>query len=78
MMSPGEIRSALAAQPFRPFTIRLADQRTFLVPHPEYAYIHPKGRFVIVTHDDGSFDLAEMPLITGIHVTPGQTKAESL
>ncbi len=72
MMSPGEIRSALKASPFRPFTIHLADQRSFLVPHPEYAYVHPKGRFVIVTQDDGSYDLADMLLVTGIHVTPGQ------
>ena len=71
MMSPGEIRSALKAHPFRPFTIHLADQRSFLVPHPEYAYVHPKGRFVIVTQDDGSYDLADMLLVTGIHVTPG-------
>jgi len=72
MMSPGEIRSALKAQPFRPFTIHLADQRSFLVPHPEDAYVHPKRRFVIVTQDDGSYDLADMLLVTGIHVTPEQ------
>ncbi len=71
MMSPGEIRSALKAQPFRPFTTHLADQRSFLVPHPEYAYVLPKGRFVIVTQDDDSYGLADMPLVTGIHVTPG-------
>lgn len=72
MMSPGEIRSALKAQPFLPFTIYLADQRSFLVPHPEYAMVHPKGRWVMVVHDDGSYDQADMLLITGIHVTPGQ------
>ena len=67
MMSPGEIRAALSAQPFRPFTIHLADQRSFLVPHPEYARVHPKGRWVMVMHDDG-YDIADMPLVTSIHV----------
>ncbi len=72
MMSLGEIRSALSAAPFRPFTIHLADQRSFLVPHPEYATVHPKGRWVMVMHDDGGYDIADMLLVTGIHVTPGQ------
>jgi hypothetical protein len=74
MMSPGEIRSALAAQPFRPFTIHLANQRSFLVPHPEYAAVHPKGRWVMVMHDDGGYDIADMLLVTGIHVTPGRSE----
>ena len=67
MMSPGEIRAALSAQPFRPFTIHLADQRSFLVPHPEYAAVHPKGRWVMIMNDDG-YDIADMPLVTGIYV----------
>lgn len=75
MMSPGEIRSALSARPFQPFTIYL-DQRSFLVPHPEFAIVHPKNRWVMVTHDDGGFDLLDMLLITGIHVTPAPGYAE--
>ena len=74
MMSPGEIRSAVTARPFRPFTIYLAGQRAFHVPHPEYVVIHPKGRWVMLVHDDGGYEIAEMLLVTGIHVTPRRSE----
>ena len=41
------------------------------MPHPEYAAVHPKGRWVMVMHDDGGYDIADMLLVTGVHVTPG-------
>ena len=71
MMSPGEIRSALSSKPFKPFTVYSADQRSFEVPHPEFAYVHPKGRWVMITHDDGSFDVLDMLLVTGTHDSAG-------
>lgn len=77
MMTPGEIRSALKAQPFRPFTIHVAEQRAFPVPHPEYAFVEPKGRFVIVAYDDGGFDVLDMLLITGIKVQPPKTTIDA-
>jgi hypothetical protein len=68
MMSPSEIRSALAAKPFQAFVIHLADGRSFPVRHPEFAYVAPKGRWVMVVHEDEGYDIADMLLITGISV----------
>jgi hypothetical protein len=55
MMSPGEIRSAVSAQPFRPFTIHSSDGRSFRVGHPEVVVVHHKNRWVMVTHDDRAY-----------------------
>ena len=44
---------------------------------PEFAYVHPKGRWVMVTHDDGSYDIADMLLVTGIHVAAGSVRGEA-
>jgi len=68
MISPGQIQSALKAQPFRPFRIDMADRREFEVRRPEFALVHPRDRWVMLTEDDGSFDLLDMSLITSIHI----------
>ena len=43
-MSPDQLRASLRAVPFVPFRIHLADQRTFDVPHPEFAALGTSGR----------------------------------
>jgi hypothetical protein len=40
-MNIEQLRKALRAQPFQPFTICLADGREFLIPHPECVIISP-------------------------------------
>lgn len=47
-MTPDQLRSALRAAPFVPFRIHLVDQRTFDVPHREFAWMVPSGRTVFV------------------------------
>lgn len=47
-MSPDQLRASLRAVPFVPFRIRLVDQRTFDVPHPEFAWLVPSGRTAYV------------------------------
>jgi hypothetical protein len=45
-----------------PFTIMMADGKSYHVPHPDYISIQPKGTFVVVFDDnDGAFVL---PLLT--------------
>jgi hypothetical protein len=54
-MTIEKLRAVLLATPFRPFTIRMADGRSFPIPHPDFLFITPAGRTVIVAHeDDGS------------------------
>lgn len=47
-MSPDQLRASLRAVPFVPFRIHLVDQRTFDVPHPEFAWLVPSGRTAYV------------------------------
>ncbi len=47
-MTPEQFRTLLLQRPFRPFTIRLADGRSFEVAHPEFVAMSPAGRTVIV------------------------------
>jgi len=43
-----KIRKALKAAPFQPFRLHLADQRKVDVFHPEFAWVLPNHRHVMV------------------------------
>ena len=58
------IREALRREPFRPFTIRLADGRNVAVPHPEFVAVGPR-RVVVVSEDD-SWNVLEPLLIVSL------------
>lgn len=63
------VREALHAQPFEPFTIRLADGRALPIPHPDFVAVTP--RRVIVVAEDGSWTVVEPILITSLdHPAP--------
>jgi hypothetical protein len=38
-----DIRQRLQAQPFVPFTLDVADGRSYQISTPEHAHIHPSG-----------------------------------
>jgi hypothetical protein len=65
------IREALRRQPFEPFTMRLADGRSLLVPHPEFVAVHP--RRVIVIAEDASCSVVEPLLVVSLDYN-GQSK----
>lgn len=44
MATPEQITSVLKAAPFRPFQFRLADGRSYPVPHPELLVLDPRPR----------------------------------
>ena len=58
-MSPEQLRSSLRKAPFTPFRVRLVDQRTFDVPHPEFAWLMPSGRTVYIVSPE-SLETAEI------------------
>jgi hypothetical protein len=62
-----QLRTIQTAQPFRPFLVKLADGRQFLVTHPELASCSKNGR-ELVLHDDAGMHLIEMLLV--IALTP--------
>ena len=73
-MTAQEFRSVFDAQPFRPFTVRLADGREVAVPHQEYALLSPTGRTLIVYADDGSFQVLDLMLATSLQVNGKRLK----
>jgi hypothetical protein len=78
-MAIREFRNLLRAEPFRTFTIHLADGRSIPVKHREFALPSPSGRTVIVHQPDDSFDVIDMPRVTSLTVNgrqrPGRKRA---
>lgn len=56
------------ARPFQPFTIRLGDGQALRVDHPEFLAYAPKGRTAVVYRRDGSFQVIDLLLVTGLDV----------
>ena len=73
-MSPNELKKLLETRPFKPFTVYLPQGTGFEVPHPEFAWLTPTGRTLIVgkASEDG-VDMLEVPLITRVQVSPTPT-----
>lgn len=74
-MTVNEFRNLLNAQPFRHFTINLADGRSIPVNHREFALPSPSGRTVIVYQPDDSFDVIDLLLVTSLTVN-GKKRTE--
>lgn len=71
-MTTEQFRTTLHLQPFRPFTIRMADGRTFPVSHPDFVAQSPSGRTVIVIQPDDSYSVLDLLLMTELQVANGQ------
>jgi len=71
-MTVERFRDALRAQPFRPFTLHLADGREIPVRHPEWALASPSGRTTVVMQPDNSFNIIDLLLVTDLEFSqPG-------
>ena len=71
-MTIEQLRSVHRAAPFRSFTLHLADGRLLSVPHPDFLFITPAGRTAIVAHQDDSFSVIDLLLVTEIEVSSSQ------
>jgi hypothetical protein len=67
-----EIKERLGAQPFVPFTIRMADGREYAVPTPDHAHVSPQGRRVAVFAEDDRQFILPASLISGVGVDSEQ------
>ena len=68
-MHADEIRQLLHASPFRPFTVYLASDKSFVVPHEDFALLTPQGRTLIVSHSEKeAVDLLDVALIARVEV----------
>ena len=69
-MTIEQMRATREANPFRPFTLRLADGRSFRVQHRDYLSMSPAGRTVIVYQADESFSILDLLLVTELTIDP--------
>jgi hypothetical protein len=65
-MTIQQLRAAHRAAPFQPFTVHMADGRSFHVPHPDFLSMSPTGRTVIIYQDDDEFSILDLLLMTEI------------
>lgn len=49
-----QIREVRYAEPFKPYTIHMSNEREFFVPHREFAQISPNSRIVVYFTQDGT------------------------
>jgi len=69
MATKEQVRDAMHAQPFRAFTVFLADGRSYTVKHPDFIAIpaSPRGRDLMIYDDQGSHFI-DMGLIVEVHL----------
>jgi len=73
-MTAEQLRAMRNSQPFRPFTIHLADGRSFSAPHRDFVSQSPGGRTIIVYGAEESFSVLDLFLVTELEV---QEKSDS-
>jgi hypothetical protein len=75
-MTSQELRAALQALPFRPFTVHMVDGRSFEVRHPDFLLVGPNGRTAYIFAPSGAeFSILDVMLMTEIEL--GQQGAQS-
>jgi len=62
------LREVVRAQPFRPFSLMLADGTRLPVPQPEWVFILPAGRTVIWSDQDERVKLLDVGLLLGVEM----------
>jgi len=72
-MTVQQLHAAHRATPFQPFTVPMADGRSFKVPHPDLLSMSPTGRTVIVYQVDEDFSILDPLLMTEIAMGSSST-----
>jgi hypothetical protein len=62
------------ARPFVPFAVRLGDGQRLPVEHPEMLAYAPKSRLATVYFKNGSFEIVDLLLVTGLEVSSNGRK----
>jgi hypothetical protein len=65
-MTTQEIQRAMAAKPFEPFRLLVADGRSYDVRHPEHLAFSGKGKLIAIGMEDDSFVTLDLLLVAGL------------
>ena len=67
-MTVEQLRAAYNSQPFRPFTMHLADGREVPVVSREFIMTVPSGRTVVVCQPDDTLNIVDLLLVTDLEM----------
>jgi hypothetical protein len=73
MATTEQVQRAIRRTPFTPFTIHIADGRSYLVKHPEQVAVAGGRELVFIGDDEGIHEI-EMINITEIHTPTAAAK----
>jgi hypothetical protein len=77
-MTAQDLRAALQTSPFRPFTVRMTDGRSFPIHHPDFLLVGPAGRTAFAFTPAGDeFSILDVMLMTELEFArQGETVRE--
>ena len=75
-MASATIRNAMHNQPFRPFTIHLADGSAFTITHPDFIAVSQNGREAMFYDAEGSTHFIDILLVVRTYVPPAPEPVE--
>jgi hypothetical protein len=67
-MTIEQLRRVHQATPFEPFSLYMADGRSYEIPHRDFLSPSPTGRTVVVHHADDSASILDLLLINEIRL----------
>jgi|CXWL01.1.fsa_nt_gi hypothetical protein len=65
-MTIDQIRKAVFAEPFIPFTISLGDGRRFEIRHPEFIMVPREASRIIVAESGEDYNVIDVLLVTSL------------
>jgi hypothetical protein len=76
-MDAEELRRLRRAEPFRPFTIRLADGRELHVPERVFFWVTPEGSRVCIADANGGMTMTAARLVASVEFTGRTAEPQS-
>ena len=70
-MTIERLREVHLAQPFRPFTLHMADGKKIRISHPETLAYNPTGRTIFIALADDSLHHIDLLLVVRIEISNG-------
>lgn len=67
-MTASKLKEVYDLEPFRPFTLRLADGRAIPVLHREFMMAAPSGQVVVVMQPDDTMNIIDLNLVMDIEL----------
>jgi len=67
-MTSEHSKATIRQQPFRPFSIRMVDGRSFAVAYPDWVMVSPTGRTAIIFEKDDSYSVIDLALMSELEV----------